>query len=217
MRYLFADEAGCMEFARKPHVSKYFLICTVNTEDCSIGTDMLELRRELAWKGINVDAKQFHATKDPEAVRSAVFELLAGKPFRVDATLLEKSKAYPSVRSDRFDFYRHAWYFHFRHCGRQIARPGDELLIQAASIGTKKERSAFRAAINDVAQQVLPDVRWETTFWSASSDPCLQVADYCAWAIQRAYERGDDRRLSQIAHNVVSCHDLYARSDVHYY
>jgi hypothetical protein len=25
------------------------------------------------------------------------------------------------------------------------------------------------------------------------SDPCLQVADYCTWAIQRKWERGDER------------------------
>jgi hypothetical protein len=96
-------------------------------------------------------------------------------------------------------------------------RIGDALLIQAASIGTKRERHAFRSAINDVAQQTLHDVRWRTTFWSASSDPCLQVADYCAWAIQRGYERGDYRRLRQIERHVATCHDLYASSDRHYY
>lgn len=214
---MFADEAGCMEFARKPHVSRYFVICTIHVEDCSLGTDLLDLRRTLAWRGLNVDAEQFHASKDPETVRNEVYALLETKNFRIDATLLEKSKVYPGTRSDRFSFYKHAWYVHFSHCGREIAGMGDELLIQAASIGTRKERTAFRSAINDVAQKALRGVTWRTTFWSASSDPCLQVADYCAWAIQRAFERGDDRRLRQIEHNILTCYDMYALSERHYY
>ncbi|WP_157006421.1 DUF3800 domain-containing protein [Luteibacter yeojuensis] len=217
MRYIFADEAGCMEFARKPHVSRYFVICTVHTDDCSLGAAILELRRKLAWQGMNLHAEQFHATKDPEAVRNAVYELLGASRFRVDATLLEKSKVFPGTRQDRFSFYKHAWYVHFRHCGPKISSPGDELLIQAASIGTHRERAVFRSAINDVAQQVLEGVTWRSTFWSASSDPRLQVADYCAWAIQRAFERGDDRRFNQIAGNIATCHDLYASSDEHFY
>ncbi|HEY4090735.1 MAG TPA: DUF3800 domain-containing protein [Luteibacter sp.] len=214
---MFADEAGCMEFARKPQASRYFIICTVHVEDCSIGTDLLELRRTLAWEGLNVDAEHFHASKDPESVRNRVYEPIERKSFRIDATLLEKSKVFPNVRANRFAFYKHAWYMHFRHCGRAIANGGDDLLIQAASIGTKRERHVFREAINEVAQQVLQGVRWQTTFWSASSDPCIQVADYCAWAIQRAYERGDKRRLQQIEHNLASCHDLYASSNDHFY
>ena len=217
VRYIFADEAGCMEFARKQNVSKYFLLCTVSLDDCSLGNDILNLRRQLAWRGLNVDAEQFHASKDPEEVRSEVFELLAGRRFRIDATLLEKTKVMPHVRPDKLAFYKHAWYFHFKHCGPRIARAGDEILIHAASIGTNKERAAFRSAVNNVAQQVLPGSRWQTTFWSSSSDPCLQIADYCAWAIQRAYERGDDRRLKQIQQNVRTCFDLYSQGNDHYY
>lgn len=97
MRFIFADEAGCMAFARKPHASKYFVLCTVHLDDCSLGTELLDLRRSLAWNGLNVEADQFHATKDPEAVRSQVYELLATKHFRIDATLLEKSKVFPSL------------------------------------------------------------------------------------------------------------------------
>jgi hypothetical protein len=206
-----------MNFSRKNHASRYFLLCTVQLDDCALGTELLDLRRSLAWNGMNAEAEQFHATKDPEAVRSQVYELLSTKKFRIDATLLEKSKMHPEIRTNRFELYKHAWYVHFKHCGKDIAKTCDELLIQAASIGTNKERSAFRSAIQEVAEQVLVGIEWRTTFWSASSDPCLQIADYCAWAIQRAYERGDDRRLKQIEHNVASCYDLYALSDRHYY
>jgi hypothetical protein len=36
------------------------------------------------------------------------------------------------------------------------------------------------------------------------SEPCLVVADYCTWAIQRRWEWGDDRSYRLIADNVAS-------------
>jgi hypothetical protein len=49
-KFVFADEAGCFTFSRGANVSRYFILCTVVMDDCSIGNDLLELRRELVWK-----------------------------------------------------------------------------------------------------------------------------------------------------------------------
>lgn len=146
-----------------------------------------------------------------------MFGLIAKKQFRVDATIIEKSKTQLKLRPTDNRFYQHAWLYHFRHVGPRIAQPNSQLLIQAASIGTRKKRQAFLASINDVAQQVLRTVEWKCTFWSSSSDPCLQVADYCAWAIQKAWEGGDPRRRDQIAHNIRSQYDLFSTGKTHYY
>jgi hypothetical protein len=37
---------------------------------------------------------------------------------------------------------------------------------------------------------------------------CLQIADYCLWALQRFYERGEDRFLNLIAAKVGLIHDV---------
>lgn len=217
MKYVFADEAGCLTFQRNARVSRYFILCTVTTENCSVGNELLALRRQLAWEGLHLEADQFHASEDPEEVRQRVFHLLAGLRLQADITLFEKSKVLPRIRKTEEEFYKHAWYFHFKNVARtQLAR-GDDVLIHAASIGTKKRRQIFRSALNDVAQQVLPGSRWQTTFWQSSSDPCLQVADYLAWAVQRKFERGDSRHHGLIAHHIRTEYDIFRKSEIHHY
>jgi hypothetical protein len=47
-------------------------------------------------------------------------------------------------------------------------------------------------------QQVSPTAIFHNAFWPAVSDPCLQIADYATWAIQRKYEMGDTHAYDQI-------------------
>jgi hypothetical protein len=41
-------------------------------------------------------------------------------------------------------------------------------------------------------------------FSPATTDPCLQVADYLTWAIQRKYESGDTRSYGLVRHLIKS-------------
>jgi hypothetical protein len=43
----------------------------------------------------------------------------------------------------------------------------------------------------------------KVAYWPAPSDPCLQVTDYCCWAIQRKWERKDDRSFDLIRHFIA--------------
>ncbi|MFN8512717.1 MAG: hypothetical protein U0232_03495 [Thermomicrobiales bacterium] len=135
----------------------------------------------------------FHATEEQQGVRDRVFALLMTQAFRIDATIFEKSKAHPHLRNDPDRFYRTAWHAHMRHLAPRIADAMDELLVVAASIGTKRQRIGIHQSINNVIGAVAPAAAYRTAFWSASSDPCLQIADYCCWAIQRKWERNDPR------------------------
>jgi hypothetical protein len=94
----------------------------------------------------------------------------------------------------------------------KIVRPGDELLVIAASLGTRKKQATFHEAIQDVVTQVVPAAHFRTAAWSAASDPCLWVADYCCWAIQRKWERGDDRSYRLIAGKIQSEFEPFRRS-----
>jgi hypothetical protein len=75
----------------------------------------------------------------------------------------------------------------------RIAKSLDELFVVASSLQIKRKKQAIHWAVKDVVQQVSPTAIFHTAFWSAVSDPCLQVADYGTWAIQRKYETGDCR------------------------
>lgn len=213
-KYVFADEAGNFDFSSQPGASRYFILTTVTTHDPGLGDRVLSLRRDLAWRGVNLD-RALHATTELQDVRDEVFELLGGFEFRVDATIFEKRKALPRLYEEA-RFYQMVWWLHFKFVAPKIVRAGDRLLVTAASLGTKKKRADFHHAISRVASQVVP-VEHRVAFWPAESDPCLQVADYCTWAIQRKWELGDERSHVLIADKIRSEFDVWGIGPTNYY
>lgn len=214
-QYVFADEAGNFDFTRNLGASRYFVLATVTLDDCNLGKALLDLRRELAWRGVYLD-RVFHATTDDQAIRDVVFELLAAADFRVDATIFEKRKTIPT-RQNEHGFYKLAWYLHFKYVATKIVSSGDRLLVTAASLGTKKQRGIFHEAVNNVVFQVSPTLSHRVAFWPYASDPCLQIADYCTWAIQRKWEHGDDRSHVLIADKIHSEFDVWEVGQKYYY
>jgi hypothetical protein len=214
-RYVFADEAGNFDFSLNSGASRYFVLCTATMAACAVGDELLALRRALGWKGLHLDSV-FHATEDPQAVRDEVFDLLQSADFRVDATIFEKRKALPRLQQER-PFYKLAWYLHFKHVAPQIASRSDRLFVTAASLGTKKKRRLFHVAVDDVVDQVSPCRSHRVAFWPVDSDPCLQVADYCTWAIQRKWERGDTRSHELIADKIKSEFNVWEIGSTYYY
>jgi hypothetical protein len=215
--HVFADEAGDFNFSNARGASRFFILTTVTMGDWGAGDALLSLRRQLAWEGIEQASTDFHATEEAQAVRDRAFAALAPWEFRVDATILEKCKAQPHLTADEARFYKTAWYLHFKYVAPRIVRAGDELLLIAASLGTRKKRSAFHAAVRDVVSQTTPTTAFRTASWSASSDPCLWVADYCCWAIQRKWERGDDRSYVLIRNKIRSEFEPFRFSTATYY
>jgi hypothetical protein len=207
-KYVFVDESGNLDFKKAQGASEYFVLVSVTTDDCSAGTRLLELRRDMAWEGLGL-ASEFHATDDLQEIRDRVFALITGNQIRVDATIVEKCKTQPHLRSSEPRFYKNVWYQHMKYVVPKVAKAGDELFVVAASLGTKKMRKAFHDAIKDVMQQVSPTTSYRVAFWTAASEPCLQIADYCAWAIQRKWERGDERSYALLKDKVRSEFEIF--------
>lgn len=214
--YIFADEAGCFSFTRGNNVSRYYIVCTVAMPSCEVGHTLMDLRRQLVWEGEEV-GDYFHATTDKQKVRDAVYSLIAKENFTVHATIMEKSKAQPQTRVSEEVFYKYGWHYHFRHSSKIYVEDDTQLMITVASIGTKKKRVAFEDAVRDVVKQKLKRNQWASAFWPCQTDPCLQVADYCTWAIQRRWERGDSRAHDLIKDKITYEYDLWAHGNVHYY
>jgi len=182
---------------------------------------MLALRRQLAEEGLCEDA--LHASKDSLEIRERVFALISTMNIRIDATILEKSKSQPQLRTntennpDTLRFYKYTWFYHFKNIAPQFVSTGDKLILTAAAIGDKKKRSAFKSAINDVVRQCLIDVEITINFWSADSDPCLQIADYCAWAIFQKWERKDMKWYNMINDKIHREYDLFQKGRIDHY
>lgn len=215
--HVFADESGDFAFSRAANASKFYILTTVTVPNCTVGDSLTALRRELAWAGVGLD-RHFHATTDQQSVRDDVFRVLGRHQFRVDATILEKAKAHPKIRPTDARFYQYAWWLHMKYLAPRIVRQDDELLVVGASIGaTKKLKQGFYEAVHDVVQQVTPTVKYQVACWDAATEPCLQVADYCSWAIQRKWERNDPRSHVLIQGSIHTEFAPFAMGTVTYY
>lgn len=214
--YLFADESGNFDFRAKSGASKYFVLTTITADHCCVGDDLIKLRRDLAFEGRGLGS-DFHATTDEQAVRDRVIPVIAASSIRVDCTILEKAKTEPAIRGTDEHFYKMAWYLHLKYVAPRVVTTGDELLVVAASLGTNRRRATFHAAVRDVVQQVSPTAAYQVASWEATSDPCLQAADYVSWAIQRKWERQDSRSYNLIKHLIRSEFTPFDSGKVRYY
>jgi hypothetical protein len=214
--FLFADEAGCFGFKRGPNISKYYIVCTIICGNPDIGVDLLNLRRRLAWAKAPL-GDYFHATADRQVIRDEVFRVISNQDFEIQATIMEKSKAQPHVRASDDIFYKYGWHYHFKHSSRNYLRDDTELMTTVASLGTKRKRIDFEDAVRDVVSQIIARRHWVSAFWPCQSDPCLQIADYCTWAIQRKWELGDTRSYDLISNKITYEFELWRHGDKHYY
>lgn len=216
-KYVFADEAGCFTFNRRQNVSKYFIIATITTEDWETPTLGLQrLRHDLLKDQMDL-GDFFHCTSDKQAIRDRVFAEIDQYDFKIQATICEKAKAQPQVRSSKARFYRTPWFYHCKFGLAPHLEGIDEVVITAASIGTKKEKLSFTSGLSDVMSKTIDHQKWDVDFRPCSSDPCLQIADYCAWAIQRKWERNDTRSYDLISEKISREFDLWAHGTTLYY
>jgi len=215
-KFIFTDEAGCFTFNREPNVSRFFIVCTVVMDDCEVASELLELRRKLAWEGADLN-DYFHATSDKQSVRDRVYEAMMGHVFSIQATIMEKSKANFAIRRSKPSFYKTGFYFHFKNGVAPLIAEASETLMTAACLGSRRERSAFQDAISDVMRQTHNHGEWKADFLPCQADPCLQVADYCAWAIQRKWERDDLRSYDIIKDRITYEYDLWKSETKQHY
>ena len=216
-RHIFADEFGNFDFSLTTGASRYFGLATVTFfDDQRACADLQQLRFDLAWEGV-VHPGPFRASEEQQAIRDRVYAVLTPHRFRVDATILDKRKSEPQLRVSAERFYQYAWYLHMKYVARQVASYNDEVLVIAASIGTKKRQKVFQRGVRDVMSQVSPSFTTRTAQWPASADTGLQIADYCCWAIQRKWEMGDDRSYNLIRDKVYSEFDVFRRGTTLYY
>jgi hypothetical protein len=70
------------------------------------------------------------------------------------------------------------------------------------AINTAKENFITKTKIKNDA---IIEIQGQTI----SGEPCLQIADYINWAVQRVYTKGEDRFFNTIADKIKFIVDLY--------
>jgi hypothetical protein len=61
----------------------------------------------------------------------------------------------PQLRTSHESFHKYAWFHHFRNLAQKSFREGDSVFVVASEIGTKKGRTLFRNAVNEVMSECL--------------------------------------------------------------
>lgn len=90
-------------------------------------------------------------------------------------------------------------------------------MVVGASISTNRRRCDFASAVARVVIQTIKSATVRTAYWPANTGPCLQVADYCCWAIQRKWERYDTRSYVLIEDKILSEFEPFSFGRTLYY
>lgn len=165
-------------------------------------------------------ARAFHAKDDVAEVRREVYRLLSGFDLRFYGVVRHKSAllAYVRQRNERETDYRYRGDELYDTLVEELFRRyhplADQLNICFAKRGNKSRTHAFRTAIEraetrfesdyGVCRSAAVSIVASTPLQSAG----LQAVDYCLWALQRHYERGEDRYIELIWDKVVEIEDM---------
>jgi hypothetical protein len=210
-QHIFADESGTFVRSRARNVSRYFYVGTLHIDEDTLSrlrNIMAVLRDNLALRNLGLNS-YFHAAQDSVPIRRAVFEVLAEMHFRIDVTMVDKGKAPPELRPST-KLFAYTWQKHLANLAPRIMAPRDELLLTAAALGTRRQRTDNRKVIEDAMRAAnLHETRWILAFWPSASDVTLQVTDYCLWAVQRSTELGDETFYTMIKDKVYTMVDVW--------
>lgn len=214
-----------------PDAPRFFMLGMVQCECEPDVTDALEqLRSDLLsrplYSGIpsmqenaGKTAKHFHAKDDHAEVRAKVFERLCELDFRFFAIIKdmrevrryvrERNRLHASYRYKPDELYDLTARMLFKQRLHKedryrivFARRGKKDRTRRLMTELKSTRQRFldeNGFMSDAELEILPAYPWDS--------PCLQVADYCLWALQRCYERHEARFIQAIWDKVSLIHD----------
>lgn len=162
----------------------------------------------------------FHAKDDLPEVRREVFSLLKSHEMRFFAVLRDKRRVAELIRER--NLLQQQYKYHPNHLyDRCISRLFKERLHQHDAyriVFARRGASDRSAALRQALEQARDSFRRSWGVQAASPieviastprlDPCLQAADYFLWALQRLYERQEERYLQLLWPQVSLVHDV---------
>jgi hypothetical protein len=207
---VLVGEEGC---------SRYFILGMLDVADVeSLGVDFARLRKELLadpyFNGVpsmqpqaKKTALHFHAKDDLPEVRREVFKVIQGHAVRFSAVIRDKRVVYEYVhaRNQREASYRYHQDELYDHTVRRLFKERlhkhEGYNIRFAIRGNSPRTEALRNALESSRQRfaegrgltLLSTLEVKAVY--PRDEPALQAADYFLWALQRVYERGEDRYM----------------------
>lgn len=220
---VIVGEQGC---------SRYFILGKLEIDQPKVlGSQLEALRQELLadpyFKGVpsmqpenRKTALAFHAKDDVPEVRREVYKLLTQAEVRFYAVVRNKTAlaTYVQQQNARDPGYRYRQNEQYdllvKELFDKLHHMASQVRICFAKRGTKPRNDALRTALEQAAASFAQRFGFAhpATNEVISSTPpqCvgLQAADYYLWALQRFYERREERYLGLIWHQVGEIHAL---------
>lgn len=170
----------------------------------------------------------FHAKDDCPEVRREVFKILIQHELRFFAVVRDKLRISALVRDfnqrkPKYRYHPNQLYdrcvsrlfkqrLHKEHAYRIcFAKRGAKPRTDALLSEIEHARRNFRRAFPEAAQPPI-----EIAPSSPVRMPCLQAVDYFLWALQRVFEKGEDRFWEFVASKASLVHDVDDVSDKEY-
>ena len=212
--------------------SRFFILGLADIPDpVTLGRDMEALRARLLadpyFKGVpsmqpeaRKTALAFHAKDDLSEVRREVFSLLLRHQMHFFAVVRDKLKVveYVRQRNEREPSYRYnpneLYDYLVRRLFRDRLHKDDEYEIFFAKRGksdrTKALLEALQAARSRFSQRwgIVSEAPIHVSPTAPPKCPGLQAADYFLWALQRLYERHEERFVALLWPLVSLVHDV---------
>jgi hypothetical protein len=212
--------------------SRFFILGKLDVNDPpGLCRQLNELRARLLadpyFKGVpsmqpaeRKTAVAFHAKDDLPEVRWAVFQLLARQNARFYAVVRDKLEvvAYVKQQNQRDPSYHYneneLYDTLVSELFSKFRRMADRMHICFARRGARNRSAALRVALETASRQFERDFGFanpcqpEISDGTPATHPCLQAVDYYMWALQRFYERNEERYIELIWPQVGEIHDL---------
>lgn len=212
--------------------SRYFILGKLEIEDPdALSAQLTALRLELLadpyFKAVpsmqperRKTALTFHAKDDIPEVRREVYRLLLGARVRFYAVVKDKTHlaTYVQQQNARDSGYRYRENEQYdllvKELFDKLHHMADEVRICFAKRGNKPRNTAFRSALEQAAASFARSFGFahpatnEVISSTPPHGPGLQAVDYYLWALQRFYERHEERYLELIWSQVGEIHDL---------
>ena len=227
--YYFVDESGDPIFYNKHGeiivgqggCSKLLLVGFIRTTDPKpIRQALKVLQTEIAndpyLQGIpslKGSVEYFHAKNDSSEVRERVFKTIVNLDFKAEFIVARKKESIFIRRHNRKEniFYDDLLAKLFENKLHTSAENKIYYAVRGNRIRQEPISSAIQTAV------LTFEKKWDTKINSMievqaqtmTGEPCLQVADYMNWAIQRAFLKGDMRYFNFVKEKISYVVDLY--------
>ena len=206
----------------RPGCSHFFILGVLDVADpAALFAQMTALRTSLLadpyFKGVpsmrpehGKTAVAFHATDDLPEVRREVITLLAQSDVRFLAVVKRKDSVVEYVRSHNrvSSDYRYRpnelYDFMVRRVFKTLLHKDSHYNVCFATRGKSDRTEALRLALDVARQRFAEQAEIEAAakvlVWPCPSKRCgcLQAVDYFLWALQRLYERREERYLNAL-------------------